>query len=143
MKMLARQAPIQLIFVEDLDKNRDSVQKRVRVNARRFDSLSSPTPDLVAMDTEGSEIKILKGFGQSIKEVKFIILETSFWNNFHNHIDVSTFPKINRYLKNNGFQFIASNHEGNLNFPRRSIRRTILNQHQPNFDVLSCNLNLL
>ena len=127
----------------DPDKNRESVQKLVRVNARRFDSLDIPSPDLLAMDTEGSELKILVGFGQSIRQVKFIILETSFWNNYQNHSDVSTFPRINKYLKENGFQFIASNHEGNRQFPRRSIRRTILNQHQPNFDVLYCNKSLL
>jgi FkbM family methyltransferase len=87
----------------DSDGNRDSVQNLVRVNASRFDSLQIPTPDLLAMDTEGSEIKVLKGFGPSIKQVKLIILETSFWNNFQNHSDVSTFPKINQYLKKMAF----------------------------------------
>lgn len=125
----------------DPDKNRDSVQNLVRVNAYRFDSLEIPVPDLLAIDAEGSEIKVLLGFGPLIKKVKFIILETSFWNNYQNHKDVSTFPKIKRYLEKNGFEFIASNHEGNLHFPRRSIRRTVLNQHQPNFDVLYCNKN--
>ena len=127
----------------DPDKNRDSVQNRVRVNASRFDSLKIPTPDLLAMDVERSEIKVLKGFGVLIKQVQFIVLETSFWNNFQNHRDVSTFPKISRYLEKNNFQFIASNHEGNLHFPKRSKRRTVLYQHQPNFDVLYCNKDLL
>jgi FkbM family methyltransferase len=127
----------------DPDKNRDSVQKTVRVNASRFDSLEIPTPDLIAMDTEGSELKILMGFGPSIKQVKFIILETSFWNNFQNHKDVSTFPEIHRLLERYGFQFLASNQDKKNEFPKRSIRRTILNRHQPNFDVLYVNKELL
>ena len=60
--------------------------------------------DLVKIDTEGHEFEVLKGMGQSIKNIKYILVE------FHNdEIYLSYNPrKIHSYLIKNNFVLKAT-----------------------------------
>lgn len=89
----------------DPDKNRESIQKKYTVNASRYDDTSLPVPTLIAMDVKGAEFAVLKGFGNKLKDVKAIILETSFTENY---LGGSTFGEIDKYLSSNGFNFARS-----------------------------------
>lgn len=59
-------------------------------------------PTLIAMDVQGAELAVLKGFGKKLKDVKAIILETSFTENY---LGGSTFGEIDKFLSRNGFNF--------------------------------------
>ena len=122
----------------DPDRNRDSVQKKVRVGASRFDELALPAPDLIAMDVEGSEIQVLEGFGDKLRDVRAVVAESSFWNNYKG--PGSTFPKLHRLLSSKGFVFAASNRNRDRHkFPRQSFKRLFFPSYQPAFDVLYVN----
>lgn len=62
----------------DPDKNRAPVQRKTTVRAERYDELDLDIPTLIAMDTEGSKLCVLPGFGGSLREVRVAIFETSF-----------------------------------------------------------------
>jgi len=48
------------------------------------------------MDVQGAELEVLEGFGEMLKNVKIIILETSFSENY---IGGSTFPEIHNFFE--------------------------------------------
>ena len=56
----------------------------IKIQRKRFDSLNIEMirPCLLKIDTEGSEIYVLRGFGDKLKEVDVIQLEVSFEENF-------------------------------------------------------------
>lgn len=124
--------------LNDPDRNRATVQKKVSVQASRFDDLGLPAPDLIAMDVEGAELKALLGFGGQLRDVKAVLAESSFWNNFHG--PDSTFPKVHSLLAKMGFSFVASSRNGpSTKFPRQSFRRRLFPRYQPAFNVLYIN----
>lgn len=124
--------------IRDPDRNRATVQKKVRVQVSRFDDLGLAVPDLIAMDVEGAELKVLLGFGDQLRDVKAVLAETSFWNNFHG--PDSTFPKVHFLLAKMDFRFVASSRNGpSSKFPRQSFRRLLFPRYQPAFDVLYIN----
>ena len=49
---------------------------------KRYDNLKLKAPDLIAMDVQGAELKVLKGFGKDISNTYAIILETCISNNY-------------------------------------------------------------
>jgi FkbM family methyltransferase len=119
----------------DPDYKRDSIQKSVAVQARRFDSLAIPAPNLIAMDVQGAELIVLQGFGKKLKDVKVIIFETAFSRNY---IGGSTYLEVHNYLIKNNFSYMASDRykqkKPHLNYIRR-----LLNQYQPDFNCLYVN----
>ena len=52
-----------------------SVQKEIDVEIQRYDNLKLKAPDLIAMDVQGAELKVLKGFGKDISNTYAIILK--------------------------------------------------------------------
>lgn len=122
----------------DPDRNRNSVQTKIRVDGSRFDELGLPAPDLVAMDAEGAELQVLEGFGDQLRDVRAVVAESSFWNNFHG--PDSTFPKLHRLLSSMGFRFVASTRTPARHaFPRQSLRQRLFPRYQPAFNVLYVN----
>lgn len=122
----------------DPDRNRDSVQEKVRVAASRFDELGLPAPDLIAMDVEGSELQVLEGFGDQLQDVRAVVAESSFWNNFKG--PCPTFPELHSFLSSNGFVFVASSRNRDRHkFPRQSFKQRFFPSYQPAFDVLYVN----
>ena len=80
----------------DDDFQRGSVQKEIDVEIQRYDNLKLKAPDLIAMDVQGAELKVLKGFGKDISNTYAIILETCISNNY---IGGSKLLEIYNFLK--------------------------------------------
>lgn len=87
----------------------EKVTKMIKVKTNRFDSISLVIPDLLVIDAQSSEFEILEGFGLNLSKVKYIIFETGF-NSIYN--TDKNFDFCNRYLKNLGFTFFATNVSG-------------------------------
>lgn len=126
----------------DPDFNRESVQKKVKVELKKYSSLELETPDLIAMDVQGAELEVLKGFENLLKKVKFIILETSISENY---IGGSNFLKIHKYLKNN-FKLFKSSRYGKNNsrlfLDGYKYKLSTKKLYQPDFNLLYINKNL-
>jgi FkbM family methyltransferase len=119
----------------DPDYKRGSIQKTVPVEAKRFDSLAIETPDLIAMDVQGAELVVLEGFGEKLKNVKAVILETSFSKNY---IGGSNFLEVNDFLQKNNFSYVASDCFKKKK-PRPNLIRKLFNQWQREFNCLYVN----
>jgi FkbM family methyltransferase len=90
---------------DDPDSGRGRIQSFITVKSARFDSLDIPAPQLLVMDCEGSELKVLKGFGSQLKNVGWVILEV---NQVAIGPGACTYREIDAYLKKVGFRFLAS-----------------------------------
>ena len=127
----------------DPDFNRESVQKKVQVELKKYSSLKLETPDLIAMDVQGAELEVLKGFENLLKKVKFIISESSISENY---IGGSTFLEMHKYLKNN-FKLFSNSRYGKNNFKLNvdayKYKLSEKKMYQPDFDVLYINKNLV
>ena len=77
--------------------------KKIEIKRKRFDSLDIKIekPCLLKIDTEGSELNVLKGFGNKLKDVDIIQLEVNFQENFKNQPKLSDLIK---YLEDFGFK---------------------------------------
>jgi FkbM family methyltransferase len=75
---------------------------KVNVERKRFDSLDIDikSPCLLKIDTEGSEIFVLKGFGSKLKEIDVIQLEVNFQENQKGQTKIS---ELISYLELYGF----------------------------------------
>jgi FkbM family methyltransferase len=120
---------------KDPDFKRESIQKPISVEAKCFDSLSIQTPDLIAMDVQGAELVVLEGFREKLKDVKVIILETSFSENY---IGGSTFQEVHDFLQKNNFLYVASDRFKNK-LPRPNLIKKLLNRYEPDFNCLYVN----
>jgi hypothetical protein len=91
------------------DNEREFFQKKITVEAIRLDSFVIENKigiiDLLCMDLQGAEMKALKGLGDKIFSVRFIILEMSFESYYHGEY---LFADIDRFLIQKGFVFLAS-----------------------------------
>lgn len=101
----------------DYDKTQIEHEKKVRV--RRLDNLCEEedinTIDLLCMDTQGYELNVLKGAGEMIKNIKYIIMEqpnptidTRFLPpNIHSkYIDAPDDKEIKEFMSKHGFKEI-------------------------------------
>lgn len=82
------------------------VQKSVPVMTARFDSLdvaTYPTPEFLWLDAQGSELAILKGFGDRLKDVKVIKTEVLFKEQY---IGAPLFTEVEEWLDAHGFRFV-------------------------------------
>ena len=105
----------------DPDRGRKSVQGSIRVDGVRFDSLNLRSPHSIFMDVQGSELRVLQGFGKKLNEVKIICFETTHKSNF---VGGTTFREINTYLSNMGFKFEASDAFG-MKFPKKLLLKNL------------------
>ena len=83
----------------------------IKIERKRFDSLNIEIvrPCLSKIDTEGSEIYVLRGFGDKLREVDAIQLEVSFQENFKRQTKLS---ELISHLEKFGF----------LGFIQKSLR---------------------
>ena len=125
-----------------------NITKTIKLKTSRFDSLNLVAPDLLVIDAQSSEFEILEGFDQNLSKTKYIIFETG----FHSIYDTEkNFDFCNRYLKNLGFTFLATNVSGRgiLRFYFMRLRGLFyyfrkygfrgLNEYSGFFDVLYVN----
>lgn len=90
---------------DDVDRGRERIQKSIRVRAARFDGLGLTAPDLLMMDVQGAECKVLRGFGSMLHQVQFVICEAE---RVPSYTGGNPFSAVNRLLKGNGFVFRGS-----------------------------------
>jgi len=83
-------------------------QKEEQVEIKKLSSLISgkmlPVPDIIKLDIQGFELEALKGTGDALHEVKYIICEVSFKEYYHRQ---ALFLEIANYLNDYGFQLFA------------------------------------
>lgn len=89
------------------------VEKRVQVPLSTLDSLLAQlqwreTIDLLKIDTQGTELQILKGAAQALETVRLLWIEVSFRSLYQGD---AQFPEVHEYLGRAGFR-LFSLHEG-------------------------------
>lgn len=95
------------IFKENSYYFSDSLLKKEYIESKRLDDLikthNIPLPDFIKIDTQGSELKILKGFSKYIKDVPIILLEISLHQYNHNG---PLLDDVTKYMSSIGFIMI-------------------------------------
>ena len=86
--------------------------KKINVDRKRFDGLkiNIEKPCLLKIDTEGSEMFVLKGFGDELFKIDILQIEVNFGKNFEGQPKVS---ELISYLEKFGF----------IGFMQRSLRK--------------------
>lgn len=95
--------------INDVDYGKTNVQSLITVDAIRLDKYIDDTgykPDLICMDIQEAELIALRGLGDKIRDVKYIIFEASLTNTYTGGCN---FNDVDNYLKNNNFVFVKSN----------------------------------
>jgi FkbM family methyltransferase len=123
--------------VHDRDYGKKDIQSKIQVESIRLDTYlkDKKCPDLICMDVQEAELLVLKGLGDKIKDVKYIITEASLLPTYSGGC---TFFEIDEYLKKNGFEFVRTN-EG-TSFPVKtnifSYLDVLYKKKQPVFDIV-------
>ena len=110
---------------------------------KRYIDLDIDIPDLIAMDVQGAELSVLKGFEEKLKEVYAVILETSISENYKGG---STFLNIYRYMKSKNFKLVINTRShNNSGLIWEAIKYTLLRRKNyiPDINVLFINKNEL
>ena len=127
----------------DADYKKESIQKDIEVEMKRYIDLDIDIPDLIAMDVQGAELSVLKGFEEKLKEVYAVILETSISENYKGG---STFLNIYRYMKSKNFKLVINTRShNNSGLIWEAIKYTLLRRKNyiPDINVLFINKNEL
>lgn len=103
---------------DDPEYKHPCIQKKVTVPSVRLDTYfeSKTIPNLLCMDVQGAELEVLKGAGERLREVKYIIAECSFNTGYKNGVN---FPELHDYLQKHGFKFVYSTLHKDT-FPRQT-----------------------
>jgi FkbM family methyltransferase len=110
-----------------MDNNFVNHMEKITVPCTRLDDILTarelPTPDLICMDIQGSELNAIKGLGSRIRECKAIATETSFVSSYEGG---HTFSELYSYLLEHDFTIahypfsldtIAKAMKGNIHIP--------------------------
>ena len=125
----------------DDDFQRGSVQKEIDVEIQRYDNLKLKAPDLIAMDVQGAELKVLKGFGKDISNTYAIILETCISNNY---IGGSKLLEIYNFLKKDFKLVKNSRNDSNFKLILEAYKYNFLSEKKyiPDINLLFVNKKL-
>ena len=88
----------------------------INVEAIRLDTFideAGAKPDLICMDIQEAELIALKGLGEYIKDIKYIVFEGSYINTYK---DGCTFMDVHNYLILNNFRFVRTS-SGQVEIP--------------------------
>lgn len=100
-------------------------QDQVFVEARRYDSLDIPTPDLIWMDVQGAELNVLKGFGKKINDVKAICTEVQHQDQYQGGTSAD---ELHSFLDKNNFKMIKEEWIGSNRNTRLESDRIYINK---------------
>jgi hypothetical protein len=108
---------------DDPDKGRAPIQRPVTVRTARYDSLGLP---------EGAEAMVLRGFGDLLRLVPAVVIETTF---SPHTIGGASYPEIHELLTAAGLRYVYSPRykEGN---PYIKWRQRLTKRRQSAFDCL-------
>lgn len=106
-------------FLKRIDFESTQIETEKKVKVRRLDNVCKEEDidsiDILCLDTQGFELKILKGAGDILKEIKFIIMEqpkevidTRFLPpEVHSkYVDAPNHNEIKEFMTSNGFEEI-------------------------------------
>lgn len=84
-----------------------SIKKKIEIKTEKLDNLCDSQSDkhfgdVIKIDTQGTELKILMGANKVIKNTKFIIAEAAFANLYDKQ---NLFSELEIFLRKNGFSF--------------------------------------
>jgi FkbM family methyltransferase len=105
---------------KDPDRNRGSIQNEITVPSTRLDTFiaaANVQPDVVCLDCQESELRVLKSMGDAINLVDTVVAECTFTPTYEGGC---TFPDVEAYLQNYGLHFITSSRKGGKR-PRKSL----------------------
>jgi FkbM family methyltransferase len=123
--------------INDPDYRRENPQKEITVKGKRLDTFMEENDlqsvDLLCIDLQGYELNALKSLGHKLKNVKYIITESSIVSTY---IGGATFVELNKFLSDNGFIYVSSNQFGQ-SFPDTRLKGF------SEFDVLFVHKDLL
>lgn len=85
------------------DSKRFDVVSTVKMQHSRLDDIALPGADFIKIDTQGSELSILKGASDTLKSVLGLEIEVEFLPLYK---DQPLFGEICVFLKDHGFEFI-------------------------------------
>jgi FkbM family methyltransferase len=102
----------------DGDYGKKNVQGTISVEATRLDTFidneyGGSVPDLICMDIQEAELIALKGLGEKLKQVKYVVFEAS---SVSTYTGGCCFDDVHNYLISNNFKFVQSTRGG---FPTR------------------------
>ena len=88
----------------DADYKRPEVQVPIEVEGVRYESLDLAFPDLLVIDVEGAELRVLEGFGAKLNNISYIVLEVA---PVSHHVGGTNLRELNQFLKTHGFKYVA------------------------------------
>jgi FkbM family methyltransferase len=94
--------------ITDPDYGRKDVQDIIEVEAIRLDKFideAGAKPDLICMDIQEAELITLKGLGEYIKDIKYIVFEGS---NVNTYKGGCTFMDVHNYLISKNYRFVRT-----------------------------------
>ena len=101
-------------------------QQSVIVKQKTFDQIFKKTnikKSFLKIDVEGYELNVLKGSKKKIKEVKYILIEDQYFNQYKND-----FNKVKKFLKKNNFEILKI-----FNFPTFHYRDILFKKNPQKF----------
>ena len=102
----------------------DQNQQSVIVKQKTFDQIFKNInikKSFLKIDVEGYELNVLKGSKKKIKEVKYILIEDQYFNQYKND-----FNKVKEFLKKNNFEILKT-----FNFPSLHYRDILFKKKPP------------
>tara|TARA_Y100000816_G_scaffold291103_1_gene281465 strand:- start:2592 stop:3485 length:894 start_codon:yes stop_codon:yes gene_type:complete len=85
------------------NSERFKIKKKINLKVRKIDSLKLKKIDFIKIDTQGYNLKVLKGASKSLDNILGIEIETEFLNIYEKQ---DLFEDIKIYLQNKNFYFI-------------------------------------
>jgi FkbM family methyltransferase len=91
---------------DDPDRNRNCIQNKITVDSVRLDSILTQDQGKYAifMDIQGAELLALKGMGDFLKNVEYVVTEVSGHGGYVGGVEYS---ELDTYLTSNGFKGIT------------------------------------
>ncbi len=82
---------------------RFDIKKIIKFKVDKLDNIGNFKPDFIKLDTQGSELEILKGSKKNLRECIGLEVEVEFQKMYRNQ---KLFNDVFHFLQNNGFDFI-------------------------------------
>ena len=82
---------------------RFDIKKKIKFKVNKLDNIGNFKPDFIKIDTQGSELEILKGSKKNLIRCIGLEVEVEFQEIYKNQ---KLFNDVFKFLKNNGFEFI-------------------------------------
>lgn len=95
-----------LKYFPEIEFNKNEV-----VTVKRFDKLNENfVSNFLILDVQGFELEVLKGFGEKLKDIKYIYSEISLTNFYENNVLIT---ELDSYLKLKGFTRVKTSLNSN------------------------------